>query len=130
MQERREIRVDGLAEPLSHYTDVVVHGQYAFISGCLSVDERGHLVGQGDVVEQARQSLRSLGSALQAAGCSFADVLKVTVYLTDIADRTKINPVRQEFFGTARPASTLVQISALAVPGAAVEIEAIAAVPS
>jgi 2-iminobutanoate/2-iminopropanoate deaminase len=130
MQERREIRVDGLAEPLSHYTDVVVHGQYAFISGCLSVDERGELVGQGDVVEQARQSLRSLGSALRAAGCSFADVLKVTVYLTDIADRTKINPVRQEFFGAARPASTLVQISALAVPGAAVEIEAIAAVPS
>jgi 2-iminobutanoate/2-iminopropanoate deaminase len=130
IEERREIRVDGLAEPLSHYTDVVVHGDLAFVSGCLAVDGRGRLVGDGDVVEQARQSLENLGLALRAVGCSFGDVLKVTVYLTDIADRTRINPVRQEFFGPTRPASTLVQVSALAVPGAAVEIEAVAAVPS
>jgi 2-iminobutanoate/2-iminopropanoate deaminase len=130
IEERREIRVDGLAEPLSHYTDVVVHGDLAFVSGCLAVDERGQLVGDGDVVEQTRQSLENLGLALRAVGCSFGDVLKVTVYLTDIADRIRINPVRQEFFGPTRPASTLVQVSALAVPGAAVEIEAVAAVPS
>ena len=59
-------------------------------------------------------------------GATFADVLKVTVYLTDISDRPLINPVRQEFFGSTRPASTLVQVSALAIPGAKVEIEAVA----
>jgi len=59
----------------------------------------------------------------------FADVVKVTVYLTDIADRARINPVRQEVFGDARPASTLVEVSALAVPGAKLEIEAVALIP-
>ena len=67
---------------------------------------------------------------LQASGCSAADVCKVTVFLIDIADRARINPVRQEFFGDARPASTLVEVSALAVPGALLEIEAVAAIPS
>jgi enamine deaminase RidA (YjgF/YER057c/UK114 family) len=63
---------------------------------------------------------------LAAAGATPADVVKVTVYLLDIDDRPAINPVRQEFFGSARPASTLVEVSRLAVPGALLEIEAIA----
>ena len=66
---------------------------------------------------------------LAAAGATFADVVKVTVYLTDIADRARINPVRQEIFGDVRPASTLVEVSALAVPGAKIEIEAVALLP-
>ena len=61
---------------------------------------------------------------------SFADILKVTVYLTDVNDREKINPVRQEFFGDARPASTLIGVAALAIPGMKVEIEAIVGMPS
>lgn len=127
-KERREIRVDSLAEPLSHYTDAVVFGDLAFISGFVPVDREGRLIGEGDVVEQARQTLRNLGDALAAVGSSFANVVKVTVYLIDVEDRARINPVRQEFFGDARPASTLVQIGALAVPGARIEIEAVAAV--
>jgi enamine deaminase RidA (YjgF/YER057c/UK114 family) len=67
---------------------------------------------------------------LHAAGCSAADVVKVTVFLLDVNDRAKINPVRQEFFGEARPASTLIEVSALAVAGALVEIEAVAAIPA
>jgi hypothetical protein len=55
------------------------------------------------------------------------DVVKVTVFLTDVNDRTAINPVRQEFFGDARPASTLEEISRLAIPGATIEVEAVAA---
>jgi 2-iminobutanoate/2-iminopropanoate deaminase len=129
IEERREIRVDGLPEPLSHYTDVVVHGDLAFVSGCLAVDERGQLVGDRDVVEQTRQSLENLGLALRAVGCSFGDVLKVTVYLTDIRDRGLINPVRRQSFGESRPASTLVEVSALALPGMKVEIEAVVGLP-
>ena len=73
--------------------------------------------------------LANIGAVLEAAGATFADVVKVTVYLTDIEDRARINPVRQEVFGEARPASTLVEVSALAVPGAKLEIEAVALVP-
>jgi enamine deaminase RidA (YjgF/YER057c/UK114 family) len=56
-------------------------------------------------------------------------VAKVSVFLTDVGDRAAINPVRQRVFGAARPASTLVEVSALAVPGARIEVDAIAVVP-
>jgi 2-iminobutanoate/2-iminopropanoate deaminase len=126
MSKREEIRVPELAEPISHYTDAVRAGNLLFVSGFVPVDGEGRLVGGDDVVAQARQVLANLGAVLKAAGATFADVVKVTVYLTDIADRVRINPVRQEFFGEARPASTLVEVSALAVPGAKLEIEAVA----
>jgi 2-iminobutanoate/2-iminopropanoate deaminase len=66
---------------------------------------------------------------LRAAGCGFEDVVKLTTFLLDVNDRAKINPIRREVFGDARPASTLVEVSALAVPGALLEIEAVAAIP-
>jgi enamine deaminase RidA (YjgF/YER057c/UK114 family) len=78
------------------------------------------------VLAQTRQVLANLGTVLAAAGLAPADVLKVTVYLTDIDDRPRINPLRQAFFGQHRPASTLVEVSRLAIPGMKVEIEAIA----
>jgi 2-iminobutanoate/2-iminopropanoate deaminase len=129
MSRREEIRVPGLAEPISHYTDAVRAGELLFVSGVVPVDGEGRLVGGDDVVAQARQVLANLGAVLAAAEATFADVVKVTVYLTDIADRARINPVRQEVFGEARPASTLVEVSALAVPGAKLEIEAVALIP-
>ncbi len=128
--KREEIRVDALADPISHYTDAVVAGGLLFISGLIGVDGRGALVGGDDVAAQARQVFENMRAVLEAAGCGFEDVVKVTVYLTDIDDRPRINPVRQEVFGRARPASTLVEVSRLAVPGAKVEIEAIALIPS
>jgi reactive intermediate/imine deaminase len=129
MSEREEIRVPGLAEPISHYTDAVRVGDLLFVSGVVPVDGAGNLVGGDDVVAQARQVFANLGAVLAAGGAGFADVAKVTVFLTDIDDRARINPVRQEMFGDSRPASTLVEVSALAVPGAKLEIEAVAHVP-
>ncbi len=127
---RREIRVDGLAEPISHYTDAVVAGGLLFVSGLIAVDGHGTLVGGDDVAAQTRQVFANLRAVLSEAGCRFEDVVKVTVYLTDVDDRPKINPVRQEVFGDARPASTLVEVSRLAVPGAKVEVEAVALIPT
>jgi 2-iminobutanoate/2-iminopropanoate deaminase len=124
---KQELRVEGIAAPLSHYTDTVVHGDLVFVSGALALDVDGHLIGEGDIVAQARAVHENLARCLAAAGSDFTRVLKVNIYLTDINDRAAINPVRQEFFGQAMPASTLVQVSALAVPGAALEIELIAA---
>jgi len=125
---RQEIRVEGQPEPISHYTDAVRVGDLLFVSGCVPVDSEGRLVGGDDVVAQARQTFENVGAVLTAGGSSFADVAKVTVFLTDVDDRAKINPVRQEFFGEARPASTLVEVSALAIPGAKIEVEAVAVV--
>jgi 2-iminobutanoate/2-iminopropanoate deaminase len=122
---RQELRVAGLSEPISHYTDAVRFGNLLFVSGIGPFAGDGTLVGRDDVVEQTRQIFRNLDTVLRAAGAAAADVLKVTVYLTDIDDRARINPVRQQFFGTARPASTLVEVSKLAIPGMKVEIEAV-----
>src|SRR5919201_1349417 len=93
MSARKEYRVAGQAEPISHYTDAVRAGDLLFVSGCI------------------------------------ADVVKVTVFLTDVDDRARINPVRQEVFGDVRPASTLVEVSRLAVPGSKIEVEAVALLP-
>jgi reactive intermediate/imine deaminase len=97
-----------------------------FVSGVVPVDSKGRLVGDGDVVAQARQVFTNLGVVLAAAGSDFSDVAKVTVYLVDIEDRPRINPVRQEVFGEVRPASTLIEVSRLAVDGAKLEVEAVA----
>ena len=122
---RRELRVEGLAEPISHYTDAVVAGDTLYISGIVPVDVGGNVVGD-DVASQARQVFAIMERVLAAAGATAADVAKVTVYLLDIDDRPLINPVRQAFFGETRPASTLVEVSRLAVDGALLEIEAVA----
>jgi 2-iminobutanoate/2-iminopropanoate deaminase len=127
---REEIRAAGQAEPISHYTDAVrAEGPLLFVSGVVPVDGAGRLVGGDDVVAQARQVFSNLGAVLAAGGATFADVVKVTVFLTDVDDRPRINVVRQEAFGEARPASTLVEIAALAIPGARIEVEAVAVVP-
>ncbi|MBV9047616.1 MAG: RidA family protein [Solirubrobacterales bacterium] len=127
---RRELRVEGLPEPISHYTDAVQAGEMLYLSGIIAVDQAGKLVGGEDVVAQARQVFAVMGRVLAAAGAGPDAIVKVTVYLLDIGDRTLINPVRQEFFGSARPASTLVEVSRLAVPGARVEVDAVAYLPS
>jgi reactive intermediate/imine deaminase len=128
MSSREEIRVDSLMEPISHYTDAVRVGNLLFISGCAPVDGDGNLVGGDDVTAQTRQVLANIGEILEAGGASIADIAKVTVYLTDIGDRQAVNVARKEFFGSARPASTLVEVSALAIEGMKVEIEAVAVV--
>jgi reactive intermediate/imine deaminase len=125
---REELRVDGLPEPISHYTDAVRANDLLFLSGIVPVDAAGALVGEGDVVRQAEQVFALLGRVLDAAGAGPGDVVKVTIYLLDKDDRERINPVRQRFFGAARSASTLVEVSGLAVPGALLEVEAVAVV--
>ncbi len=123
---RRELRVPGLPEPISHYADAVLADGVLYVSGIVPVSEDGVLVGAGDVVAQARRVFELLARVLAAAGAGPGDVAKVTVFLVDVDDRPRINPVRQEFFGSSRPASTLVEVSRLAVPGALLEVEAVA----
>ena len=129
MTRREEIRAEGQPEPLSHYTDAVrVEGPLLFVSGIVPVDDAGRLVGGDDVVAQARQVFANMAAVLEAGGATFADVVKVTLFLTDVDDRRRINAVREDAFGSTRPASTLVEVGALAVPGARIEVEAVAVV--
>lgn len=130
MTLREELSVEGLPSPISHYTDAVRWGDLLFVSGCAAIGPDGSAVAPGDAGAQARVVHEYLGAALRAAGTDFAQVLKVTVFLTDVRDRQVVNEVRKEFFGTARPASTLVEVSALVLPGLVVEVEAVAGIPS
>jgi len=123
---RQEYFVRTLHEPISHYTHAVSLGDLVFVSGCIAVDAEGNLVGGDDAELQTAQVLRNLEEALTAAGSTLQDVVKVTVYLTDIRDRERVNIPRQVMFGEARPSSTLVEVSKLVAVGAKVEIDAIA----
>lgn len=125
------LRLDGkLPDPISHYTDAVRADSTVWISGLLPVDANGTLVGGDDAAAQAEQVLANLALVLDATKASFADVVKVGVYVRRIGDREAIDQVRQRRFGNARPASTLVEVSALAHPDALVEIDAVVHLPS
>lgn len=102
-----------------------------YTAGQVSIDERGALVGAGDLAAQTAQAMRNVGLALAAAGAGFADIVKLTTYVVDYRPehRAVIGAARAPFFGDgARPASTLVGVSALALPEWLVEIEAVAVV--
>lgn len=126
---REEFMIPGMAEPVSHFTHVVRAGRIVFVSGCVATDGEGRLVGGNDVVAQTRQTLENIKRCLTAAGATFGDICKVTVFLRNINDREKVNTVRKEYFGPHRPASTLVEISRLVRDEYLIEIEATAVVP-
>jgi reactive intermediate/imine deaminase len=128
--KRREFSIPGLNPPISHYCDAVAFGNLLFISGIAALDENLDVIGGDDAAAQAEAIFSAMDKILKAAGASFADVLKVTVLLTDVNDRTKVNPVRQKYFGSTRPASTLFEVSKLAVPGMKIEVEAVVGLPN
>ena len=126
---REEFMVPGMSEPVSHFTHVVRAGRLVFVSGCVATDAQGRVVGGNDVVAQTRQVHENIKHCLAAAGATFADVCKVTVFLRNIGDREKVNTIRKEYFGAHRPASTLVEISRLVRDDYLIEIEATAVIP-
>ena len=127
--QRREYMVPGMSDPISHFCHVVTVGRLVFLSGCIASDEHGTIVGGADAGAQARQVHENLKKLLTAVGATFADICKVTVFVKNMDDREKINTVRKEYFGTSRPASTLVEVSRFTREGALVEIEATAVLP-
>ena len=110
------------------YTHVVTgEGRLIAVSGQVALDESGDVVGKGDPEAQARQVFENLRRCLAAAGAAFGDVVKLTYYVTDVADMPAIRAVRDEYVGTSQlPASTAVQVVALVRPELLLEIEAFA----
>lgn len=121
----------GLRRPPT-YTPVVraTGGSTVYCSGQVSVDLDGRIVGEGDFAAQARQVFSNLRVALAAAGADFTNVVKMTTYIVNYRPelREALGAARTEALGDALPASTLVGVQALAVPGYLIEVEAIAVV--
>jgi enamine deaminase RidA (YjgF/YER057c/UK114 family) len=116
---------EGLAPGPGYSHAVTGRGRWVATAGQVALDDAGQLVGPDDPQAQARQAFANLGRALAAAGASFADVIKLNYYVTDIAMLPAVRAIRDEYVDTARPpASTAVQVSALAMPGLMIEIEA------
>lgn len=118
------LMVPGQLEPVSHYCHVVRAGDWIWLSGMVGMRADGSI--PDDTVEQFRIALDAIDTCLRAAGGKADQVVKVQVFMTDIAERAAINPIRQDYFGDHRPASTLVEVSALVDPRMKVEIEAVA----
>ena len=118
---------DGQLEPVSHYCHSVRAGNLIWVSGIVGMHADG-TVPEGTVA-QFDVAMDALDACLRAAGGKPEHVVKVQVFLTDINDRALINPRRIEYFGEHRPASTLVEVSALIDPRLTVEIECQAVVP-
>jgi 2-iminobutanoate/2-iminopropanoate deaminase len=114
--------VPGQATPFSHYCHAVKAGANIWISGAVGVASDGSV--PEDVEDQFRLALQNLDACLHAAGGQSRDIVKVNIYLTNIADRSIINEYRIKYFGQFRPASTLVEVSGLVLPSLKVEIEA------
>jgi 2-iminobutanoate/2-iminopropanoate deaminase len=103
-------------------------GRLVFCSGQIPLDpQTGELVGAGDIRAQTERVLANLAAVLAAAGASFADVTKTTIFLTDLRDFANVNEVYARFVGASPPARATVQVAALP-KGASVEIEAVAVV--
>lgn len=119
--------LDDQPKPVSHYCHVTKAGNLIWVSGTVGIAADGSI--PSDVTKQFELAIANMDACLKAVGAAAEHVVKVTVYLTDVDDRAKINPIRQHYFGTNRPASTLVEVSALVLPDLKVEIEAQAVLP-
>ncbi|MDB5564715.1 MAG: Endoribonuclease [Tardiphaga sp.] len=128
----RRINPSGLGEPPGYSQIVEVRGgRMIFIAGQTALDQRGELVGKDDFAAQADQVFRNLGIALQAVDCTPGHLVKLTVFVRDMANLSAYREARNRFFASvtppAAPAITLVEVSKLYGPDFLIEIEAIAA---
>ena len=119
----RAIRSEKLSPPVGPFSQAIDGGDLIFLSGQVGLDADGKLV-DGGVEAQARQIFRNLSAVLDAAGKGFADVVRVGVFLTDMADFAALNAVYAEHFTQPYPARTTVAVAALP-GGASVEIDMI-----
>lgn len=123
---RRELVLPGKNPGL--FCDAVLYKDLVFTSGTVARDLEGKVVAPGDVEAQTRYIFDNIRKVLEMAGSTLENTLKMTVYLRNMEDRVKINPIRQEYFKACRPASTVVEVSKLAHQDLLVEIEIIAKV--
>jgi 2-iminobutanoate/2-iminopropanoate deaminase len=128
-ESAHEVRTAAAPEPVGPYSQAVAWGGLVFLSGQIPIDPESGKIVEGEIEDQAHRVLTNLSAVLEAAGSSMAQVLKTTVYLTDLSLFPRVNAVYAEHFGSdPAPARATVEVSALPL-GAGIEIDAIARVP-
>ncbi|WP_033291808.1 RidA family protein [Amycolatopsis jejuensis] len=128
---KHEVISPDLAAPNGHFsqaTRTTAEGTLVFISGMTARRADGTVAGIGDIAGQTRQVCRNLEAAVQAAGGTLDDIVRLDVYVTDIRHFDEIHAVRREFFTGVAPASTMVEVSKFVRPEYLIEINAIAVV--
>jgi reactive intermediate/imine deaminase len=128
MPDVRQIRLD--PDPLEPYalSQGFRVGDLVIVSGQASIDEQGAIVGAGDFDAQADQTFRNLARVIEAGGSSLERIVKVTIFLTDMANFPKVVDLRRKWFTPPYPADTIVEVSSLALPELEIDIEGIATV--
>ena len=126
-QEIERINPEGMTQPTG-YSHVVRYGDTLYLAGQVASDGDGNIIGADDMRAQVRQVMENLKTVLNSQGAGFEDVVKITIYTTDVAAYLETGDIRREYWTGGAPASTLVQIDQLARPVFLVEIEATAVV--
>jgi reactive intermediate/imine deaminase len=120
-----------VAAPTGYSHAVKKSGTPVFIAGQVATDASGKVVGEGDIAAQAEQVLTNLKAVVEGCGGSVSDIVKITVFVTDLAYRPAVAAARQKFFTDGEyPASTFLVVSSLATPAFLIEIEAVAMIES
>ncbi len=128
-QPRRNISTNTPWENRFGYIRVVVAGGMVFVAGTVAADHTGRIHAPGDAAAQARYIYEKIGRALEQAGASLRAVVRVRVYLTNIADIEAVGLVHHDFFAEVRPVNTTIAVAALAAPECLLEIEVDAVLP-
>ena len=126
---KRTIQTEQAPTAIGPYSQAIRVGDFLYTSGQIALDPESGIFLSGEIEEETEQTLKNISAILQAGGVNFENVIKTTVYLSDLNDFTRMNQVYEKYFSKNKPARACVQVAALP-KGAKIEIDAIASCPS